>query len=222
MYHSANSNGKLETGITEHSYILCVFESPFLLKLNEKKLASLLISTHMHYSIFCEVVKRVILRKHLENTLHSTSLSLVIVCDVIADIGSSIFSSAASFSIFQSFTFSVYIILGLSSKWTCTVPKINSNLTFPSRREQEGIFVCTSNPSLPITAGFPYSVTTFYFLHDRGCAKVWNIYEGVQDGAPFQDLPLWLGIRAFSSALNNSCSESICLVRFIFFLPLLM
>lgn len=60
----------------------------------------------------------------------------------------------------------------------------------------------------------------FCFLHDRGSAKVWNIYEGLQDGAPFQGLPLWLRIRAFSLVLNNSCRESICLVR-IFFIYLM-
>lgn len=79
----------------------------------------------------------------------------------------------------------------------------------------------TSLP-IPKTSCFPFLQVfhslpqPFCFLHDRLSAKAWNIYEGVRDGTPFQDLPLWLWIRAFSSALNNSCSESICLVRFSF------
>lgn len=82
----------------------------------------------------------------------------------------------------------------------------------------EGVHLCLyPKPVIFHSCRFSPQWQAFYFLHDRGSAKVWNIYEGVRDGAPFQDLPLWLRIRAFSSALNNSCRESICLVRFFFF-----
>lgn len=46
----------------------------------------------------------------------------------------------------------------------------------------------------------------------QGLKYIW----GVAGRRAFQDHPLWPRIRAFSSALNNSCRESICLVRFFF------
>lgn len=60
------------------------------------------------------------------------------------------------------------------------------------------------NQMFSIAAGFP-QWQPFYFLRDRVSAKPLNIYEGVWDSTPFQDLPLWLWVRPFSSALNNSC-----------------
>lgn len=44
-----------------------------------------------------------------------------------------------------------------------------------------------------------FSPQSFSFLLVSACARVWNIYEGARDGAPFKDLPLWLWIRAFST-----------------------
>lgn len=82
-------------------------------------------------------------------------------------------------------------------------------LDFPAK-ERKGIFASTRNVIFHCCRFSPQ----FCFLHDSSSAKLWNIYEGFQDGAPFQDLPLWLRIRAFSLVLNNSCRESICLVRF--------
>lgn len=74
-----------------------------------------------------------------------------------------------------------------------------------------------TSQSFSMTAGLTPEWQDLYLLHDGGSAKVWNIYEVVWDGTPFQNLPLWFWISAFSSALNNSYRESICLVRFFFF-----
>lgn len=90
---------------------------------------------------------------------------------------------------------------------------INRKLTF---QPGGGIFLPLPKTSLfPFLQVFPTVPGFLLLAWQRLCQGLKYIWRGVRDGAPFQDLPLWLRIRAFSSALNNSCTESICLVRFV-------
>lgn len=191
MYHSANSNGKSETEMMVHSYIWKVFErQPFSSLIEQKKRYHgfpFFLLVLLSYITFQEAVTCLISRKQMEKLALA---HLSVKCHSV------MFTTKGDKSILIRYGMTLFQVVSLSYHVCCAGIYIYGSKHV--EWQSSAVFQATERGSATayiqrkfISHGCRFSPPRLSpFLHDRGSAKVWNIDEGLQDGAPFQGPPI--------------------------------